>query len=432
MKDTTHENSELTAQVGRNENAISDLSTQISDLSSEIDRIKRENEHAIRQLEQDRQMNEDKILDLKKRQAELNLEVQNTQILIQKQKNEVDYINTEQEKFKSQSYADKVNRFKSQIDECQRKTDQMRNELEALHREWEAKLARAAQKADSALQSGPKSKIVQELMEELRAKQRELSMLESQRQAWEREASPEGSYKDSEIQRLREQIRGLNSQFLAVLEEQNRIYEDLTTQTKELINLNGEIQVQVQESSRFKQEYEFLSREFAEREKLLHGLQADVADKQRLIDALKDQLARKQEEFEELQGVLRDAMNEGRDLDSMISERDSIIAQLEAQLKQINIKREAIQSTTVTTTYQQQSFIPESDIDAHFADWLARSGCKVPFKKLGGGYYIFGTKKVYAKILNSQLVIRVGGGYMGMEEFIATYGESEMNKVNQI
>ena len=131
MKDTAHENSELTAQVGRNENAISDLSTQISDLSSEIDRIKRENEHAIRQLEQDRQMNEDKILDLKKRQAELNLEVQNTQILIQKQKNEVDYINTEQEKFKSQSYADKVNRFKSQIDECQRKTDQMRNELEA-------------------------------------------------------------------------------------------------------------------------------------------------------------------------------------------------------------------------------------------------------------------------------------------------------------
>lgn len=97
-------------------------------------------------------------------------------------------------------------------------------------------------------------------------------------------------------------------------------------------------------------------------------------------------------------------MNEGRELDSMISERDSIIAQLEAQLKQINIKREMIQTTSVTTTYQS-TFVPEGDVDVQFADWVARSGCNVPFKKLGGGYYIFGTKKIYAKILNSQLVI---------------------------
>jgi hypothetical protein len=56
----------------------------------------------------------------------------------------------------------------------------------------------------------------------------------------------------------------------------------------------------------------------------------------------------------------------------------------------------------------------------------------VPIKKLGNGYYIFGTRKIYAKILNGKLVIRVGGGYMVIEEFIQTYADAEMNKINKI
>lgn len=56
----------------------------------------------------------------------------------------------------------------------------------------------------------------------------------------------------------------------------------------------------------------------------------------------------------------------------------------------------------------------------------------MPIKKLGNGYYIFGTRKIYAKILNGKLVIRVGGGYMVIEEFISTYAEQELNKMNKL
>jgi hypothetical protein len=42
---------------------------------------------------------------------------------------------------------------------------------------------------------------------------------------------------------------------------------------------------------------------------------------------------------------------------------------------------------------------------------------------------MFGTRKIYAKILNGRLVIRVGGGYMVIEEFIATYAETELAKM---
>lgn len=44
---------------------------------------------------------------------------------------------------------------------------------------------------------------------------------------------------------------------------------------------------------------------------------------------------------------------------------------------------------------------------------------------------MFGTKKIYAKIMNGKLVVRVGGGFMGIDEFIQTYGESELLKIQR-
>ena len=57
------------------------------------------------------------------------------------------------------------------------------------------------------------------------------------------------------------------------------------------------------------------------------------------------------------------------------------------------------------------------------AEWLNAHGCPIPIQRLGGGYYMFGTKKIYAKIINGKLVIRVGGGYMGIDEFMQHYGQ---------
>jgi hypothetical protein len=66
-------------------------------------------------------------------------------------------------------------------------------------------------------------------------------------------------------------------------------------------------------------------------------------------------------------------------------------------------------------------------VDQMLAEYIP--GCRVPIKKLYEGYYLFGTKKIYAKVMNGKLVIRVGGGYMIIEEFIATYEEPELIKL---
>ena len=41
---------------------------------------------------------------------------------------------------------------------------------------------------------------------------------------------------------------------------------------------------------------------------------------------------------------------------------------------------------------------------------------------------MFGTRKIFAKIINGKLVIRVGGGYMGIDEFMKHYGQQELDK----
>lgn len=54
----------------------------------------------------------------------------------------------------------------------------------------------------------------------------------------------------------------------------------------------------------------------------------------------------------------------------------------------------------------------------------------IPIQRLGDGQYMFGSRKIFAKIMNEKLVIRVGGGYMLIDEFLATYGQQELDKLN--
>ena len=49
----------------------------------------------------------------------------------------------------------------------------------------------------------------------------------------------------------------------------------------------------------------------------------------------------------------------------------------------------------------------------------------VPVKRQGEGNYLYGQRKINAKVKNDKLVIKVGGGYMLMEEFLKNNAEAE-------
>jgi len=60
--------------------------------------------------------------------------------------------------------------------------------------------------------------------------------------------------------------------------------------------------------------------------------------------------------------------------------------------------------------------------------YINEMGVDLPITRLGAGFYMFGTRKIFAKIMNDKLVVRVGGGFMGIDEFIQTYSQAELQK----
>ena len=72
---------------------------------------------------------------------------------------------------------------------------------------------------------------------------------------------------------------------------------------------------------------------------------------------------------------------------------------------------------------QRQFYIPVKGdpVDQKVADHVNKFELEIPIQRLSEGNYMFGSKKIFAKIMNDKLVIRVGGGFMLIDEFLATY-----------
>lgn len=69
-------------------------------------------------------------------------------------------------------------------------------------------------------------------------------------------------------------------------------------------------------------------------------------------------------------------------------------------------------------------------IDEMFAEAINNSAyAHLKIERISPGKYLFGTKKIIAKIVNNKLLIRVGGGFMSVEEFIDQYGRMELMKM---
>ena len=67
--------------------------------------------------------------------------------------------------------------------------------------------------------------------------------------------------------------------------------------------------------------------------------------------------------------------------------------------------------------------IQGDSVDELMAKHLNDSPYNLPVKALGDGHYMFGNKKIFAKIMNEKLVIKAGGGFMLIDEFIKNYGD---------
>jgi len=64
--------------------------------------------------------------------------------------------------------------------------------------------------------------------------------------------------------------------------------------------------------------------------------------------------------------------------------------------------------------------------------FLNESECRLPVARLVDGYYLFGTLKVYLKIMGGSLVAKSGGAYVGFAEFMKLKFDSEIAKIDDM
>ena len=139
------------------------------------------------------------------------------------------------------------------------------------------------------------------------------------------------------------------------------------------------------------------------------GIQRLTVDKENLIDRLN-----------ELSRLVADRIEKIEKLELLLKDKDKIISIMHQRIKE---KQNAGPVFSA----------PKGDVlDQMLYGYIQQANCPVPIRKLGNQFYLFGTKKIYAKIMNGKLVIRVGGGFMIIEEFIATYADSEMKKIAKL
>lgn len=424
-----NENNVLQKEIGDNESEINRLNNEIGRLSKDIELLKKKNEEGIRSLEGDRGKVEGDLIDLKKKVADAQHECAKLKIMLEKTRNEIDYLNNEKDKARGQGYQKKIDEFNNSINESEKRTNKLKLELGTLNSEWKEKVTRTSKLATSSVARGESdetAKRISMLTKELNSKNRQLDELRSKKTILERELNDDGSSLDEKINRQRDELDELNRKYLASLEEKNTINEELSEQVKRLLSLNDVIQKNAEQIALQKQEIEFLKKELEQKGKLVGDLEYEIEQRRNLIIDLREEIAEKNMIIDELE----QPRDEIETIEMLIREKDEIIRELEAQIR--NKSRRGVSTIKETVKVSSSShFSPQrgDNVDELIADYLNQNASPVPIKKLGNGYYMFGTRKIYAKVMNGNLVIRVGGGYMSIEEFIEAYGQAELERI---
>ena len=107
------------------------------------------------------------------------------------------------------------------------------------------------------------------------------------------------------------------------------------------------------------------------------------------------------------------------------------------QLKEAEQEVETLKSYIIDLKSKVAVYIPIKDdpIDEKLADFINnypdRQKLKIMFMRESEGVYQFGTKRVGVKIAKDTIEIRVGGGFLSIDEFLDQYTPVELEKLER-
>jgi hypothetical protein len=157
---------------------------------------------------------------------------------------------------------------------------------------------------------------------------------------------------------------------------------------------------------------------------------------------LDDDLYAQDKRIAELDESIRGKDGELQDLEDLAMQRDRMLEQMQAELvdleeskrREIEERRRKMEEELLARMNQpRKKYLPVKGdaIDEMMAQHINSCNYYVPVERLQEGHYMWGPKKIFAKIMNGKLIIRVGGGFMLIDEFLKHY-ENELRGSSQL
>lgn len=123
--------------------------------------------------------------------------------------------------------------------------------------------------------------------------------------------------------------------------------------------------------------------------------------------------------------------------DEKVYKANQTSLELLKNLKDAELEIETLKEYIVELKSRVAVYIPIKDdnVDTRLAEYINnypdRSRLKIMFMRESEGIYCFGTKKIYVRVEQGKIIIRVGGGYLSIDEFLDIYTPLELEKLER-
>lgn len=169
----------------------------------------------------------------------------------------------------------------------------------------------------------------------------------------------------------------------------------------------------------------------------LEELLAKKTDVERQLDESRRREQDNHAARDSLQKELEDASDYILELEEKVYKANKTSLELLKQLKDAEVEIETLKQYIVDLKQRIAVYIPvkEDQTDKKLAEFInnypERSKLKIMFMRESEGVYQFGTKRVAVKVENHNIKIRVGGGYLSIDEFLDQYTPVELEKLER-
>lgn len=232
--------------------------------------------------------------------------------------------------------------------------------------------------------------------------------------------------KNAEI--FSEKLNELYNTNLDSIKERENLQEENSNLYKELDSKTSTI-------SKLQQENQKLLSEYAVLEQHVYSTE----DLKQILNQLKEQnynheQARKKgsEELSRMHTMVEQESLKNQKAQITIKKLQNDVNSMDKNIQDMDEELHNLREVVSELQKQRPVYVPCKDdpVDIAMSDYLntRNQPLEVPFVREDMGIYYFGSKRIFVKMEQGKLIIRVGGGFMQVDEFVEIYSPIELDK----